>query len=230
MEIILCILIGYFIGCINPSYIIGKLKGVDVKKSGSGNAGASNALILFGKLLGLFCALFDIFKAWFATLLCERLFGEELSVAFALSAVAVILGHIFPFYTKFRGGKGLACLGGVILRYNPVIFLIMLAGALVLVFITNYICFVPMAASLVFPIIYAFKSDDIIGTLLLLIPFVVILIKHSENIRRIMNGTEFRFSYLWNKQKEYERMNITAEDIKAINEAKEKEKQEELAH
>ncbi len=215
MEILFCILIGYFIGCINPSYIIGKLKGIDVKKSGSGNAGASNALILFGKLFGAFCALFDIFKAWFATLLCVELFEDELPVAFAVSAAAVILGHIFPFYTKFRGGKGLACLGGVILKYNPVIFLILLAGALVVVFITNYICFVPMTASLAFTIIYGIQRDDFVGTLILLIPFVVILIKHSENIRRIMKGTEFRFSYLWNKQKEYERMNITPEEIVA---------------
>ncbi len=223
MEILFCILIGYFIGCINPSYIIGKLKGVDVKKSGSGNAGASNALILFGKVFGAFCALFDIFKAWFATWLSVKLFADETYLAFSVSAAAVILGHIFPFYTKFRGGKGLACLGGVILKYNPVIFLIMLAGALVLVFITNYICFVPMAASLVFPIIYGIRSNDIIGTLVLLVPFVVILIKHSENIKRIMKGTEFRFSYLWNKQKEYERMNITAEDIQAIRASEEKE-------
>ncbi len=212
MELLFCILIGYFIGALNPSFFIGKLNGVDIKKTGSGNAGASNALILFGKLTGAFCAVFDIFKAWFAIFLARRLFAD-FEYAFVISAVSVILGHIFPFYMKFRGGKGLACLGGMILNYDWRLFFIMLGGAIVVVFITNYICFVPMAASLAFPIIYGIKELDFIGTLLLLIPFVVILIKHSENIRRIMNGTEFRFSYLWNKEKEYERTNHSPDEL-----------------
>ena len=66
MEYLYCVLIGYFVGCFNPSYILGRIKGVDVKKKGSGNAGASNALMLFGKLMGVICALIDIFKTFFA--------------------------------------------------------------------------------------------------------------------------------------------------------------------
>lgn len=205
MEYVVCILIGYFLCCINPSYFIGKIRGVNVKKSGSGNAGASNALILFGKSIGILCALFDIMKAFAAVKICEAIF-PGVNYIFAVTSVAAIFGHIFPFYLKFRGGKGLACLGGVVLAFDWRYFLMILAIETVFVIIVKYICFVPMTASIVFPISYAIIRHDIIGAVILLVPAVVIMIKHTENIKRIFNGTEVRISYLWNKNKEVERI------------------------
>lgn len=223
MEILFCILIGYAFGCINPAYILGKIIGKDVKKNGSGNAGASNALILFGKFVGVFCALFDIFKAWGAIKLAEHLF-DGFELAFAVTAASAILGHIFPFYIKFKGGKGLASFGGMVLSYNPIIFLIMFMSAIVFVLLVNYICFVPMVASVVFPIIYGVMERDLWGALILCIPTVVIFIRHRENIKRIANGTEFRISYLWNKNREIERLNIaidaaSEEETETVNSA-----------
>lgn len=211
MKYLLCILIGYLIGSINPSYIISKLRGGDIREKGSGNAGASNALIVYGKLIGVFCALFDIAKAFFAVWLMQSMF-PELPLAFAITAVASILGHIFPFYMKFRGGKGLASLGGVVLAYNWLVFLIMLVGAIIMGLITNYICFIPMTAAVVFPIVYGVMRKDLIGALILYIAAVVILFKHRQNIKRIRNGTEVRLSYLWNKDKEIERVKKNQED------------------
>lgn len=218
LNVLFTILIGYGIGCVNPAYILGKLKGKDVKKHGSGNAGASNALILFGKIAGIFCALFDIFKAYFAIWLCIKLFGEWLVAyyvrTFVIAALSVIYGHIFPFYTKFRGGKGLACIGGMVLFYDPIVFLIMLMSAVVFVLLVNYICFVPMAASAVFPVIYLLRGFepgpdfDFVGALILFSLVAVVVYKHLENIKRIAAGNEFRISYLWNKNKELERCNI----------------------
>ena len=205
MKYLVCILIGYFLGCINPSYIIGKFRGVNIKKSGSRNAGASNALLLFGKAVGVFCALFDIMKAFAAIKICEAIFSGEPYV-FSVAAVAAILGHIFPFYLKFKGGKGLACLGGTVLAFDWRYFLMILSIEVIFVLIVNYICFVPMTASVVFPISYGIIRQDLIGALILLIPTVVILIKHIENIKRIMDGSEVRISYLWNKNKEVERV------------------------
>lgn len=205
MKYIVCILIGYLLGCINPSYIIGKLRGVNIKKSGSGNAGASNALLLFGKAIGVFCALFDIMKAFAAIKICEAIYSGE-SYIFSVTAVSAILGHIFPFYIKFKGGKGLACLGGTILAFDWRYFLMLLAIEVIFVIIVNYICFVPMTASVVFPISYGIIRHDLIGALILIIPTVIIFIKHMENIRRIMDGSEVRISYLWNKNKEVERV------------------------
>ena len=207
MKYILCILIGYMIGTLNPSYMLAKLHGFDIRKRGSGNAGASNALMLLGKTKGAVCALFDILKAVFAIFLCESLF-PSLTHVYAVTAVSCILGHIFPFYMHFRGGKGLACLGGAVLIFDWRVFLVMLTGEILVALVTNYICFVPMTASVIFPIVYGIIKKDILGSLILCLLIPVILYKHGENIRRIREGKEMRISFLWNKDKELERMNL----------------------
>jgi glycerol-3-phosphate acyltransferase PlsY len=211
MKYLICVLIGYLIGSINPSYIISKLRGGDIREKGSGNAGASNALIVYGKLIGVFCALFDIGKAFFAVWLMQSAFSD-LPLVFALTAVACILGHVFPFYMRFRGGKGLASLGGVVLAYNWLVFLIMLTGAIIIGLITNYICFIPITAAIVFPIIYGVLNKDVIGSLILYVASVVILLKHRQNIKRIRNGTEMHLSYLWNKEEEIARVQKNQEN------------------
>ncbi len=202
-----CAAAGYLVGTINPSYILSKIRGFDIRQRGSGNAGASNALIVLGKLAGVICAIFDIAKAALVILLMKRLFPKMIC-AFAVTGAACILGHIFPFYMRFRGGKGLACLAGMILAFDWRVFLIMLCYAVVLALVTNYICFVPMTASVVFPFVYGFLRHDWIGVLLLGVVAVVILCKHRENIRRIRMGTEMRLSYLWNKEKEVQRLKV----------------------
>lgn len=184
MEYVLCILIGYLIGAINPSYIIAKIRGFDIREKGSKNAGASNALILFGKVLGVSCALFDIAKATFAIWLCGKLF-PELTYSFAVTGVACILGHVFPFYMNFKGGKGLACLGGMILAFDWRVFLIMLAAEIVVAIVTDYICFVPLTASAVFPIVYGIMCRDVGGALIIALIFPLMLYKHKENLKRI---------------------------------------------
>ena len=208
MKILLCILLGYAIGAINPSYFLAKARGFDIRRRGSGNAGASNALILFGKALGISCALFDIAKATAAIHLAQLLFRGTPFV-FSVTAVATIVGHIFPFYMKFRGGKGLACLGGAILAFDWRVFLVMLACEAILAVAVNYICFVPLTASVIFPIIYGAMSGDLWGALILCLVIPIVFFKHIENLVRIKNGTEARLSFLWNKQGELERMNIT---------------------
>lgn len=210
MDYIVCSLSGYLIGTVNPSYIIAKLKGFDIRERGSKNAGASNALMLLGKFMGIVCALFDIAKAAVAILL-TKLWFPSFKLAFAVTCVSVILGHIFPFYMKFKGGKGLACLGGAVFAFDWRVFLIMLAGAVIVALATNYICFVPMSASVVFPAVYGIMRRDIAGALVLLIATAVIFYKHTENLTRIKNGTEMRLSFLWNKEKELERMKLPRE-------------------
>ncbi len=208
IEILLSAVMGYLIGSINPSYLIAKYKGFDIKKRGSGNAGASNALILMGKKVGAVCALLDIFKAWGVVLAAGLLFPwEPLATVFA--GVLCVIGHIFPVFMRFRGGKGLAALGGLILAYNPLVFLILLGVELVIVLIVDYICIVPITASVAFPIIYASLengSSGRIGALIYGLMGLIILYKHIENLRRIRNGTEAHFSFLWRRKKEIERL------------------------
>ena len=205
MKYVCCLLIGYLIGMLNPSYMLARLHGFDIRERGSGNAGASNALLLFGKLRGVLCATFDIVKAAGSVFLTRVLFPQD-PLVFAVTASACILGHIFPFYMHFRGGKGLACLAGTILAFDLRVFGIMLACALVIALVTNYICFVPMSASVVFPIVYGCMTGNLPGVLLLILVAVVVLWRHGENIRRIRLGRELRLSYMWNKEKETARM------------------------
>ena len=210
MKYVLCILIGYLIGAINPSYIIAKLRGFDIREKGSKNAGASNALILFGKVLGIGCALFDIAKATFAIWLCGKLF-PELTYSFAVTGVACILGHVFPFYMDFKGGKGLACRGGMILAFDCRVFLIMLAAEIVVAIVTDYICFVPLTASAVFPFVYGIMRRDVLGALIMALILPLMLYKHKENLKRIKQKTEMPFSFLWNKDKALAKTNIPKE-------------------
>jgi len=205
MDFLYCILIGYFIGTVNPSYIIAKIHGFDIREKGSRNAGASNAVILLGKTVGIFCALFDIAKTFFAIWLSQKLM-PDFALAFSITAVACSLGHIFPFYMKFKGGKGLACLGGMILAFDWRVFLIMFAIEIVVVLVSDYLCIVPLTASVAFPIVYGIMEKNLWGVLMLFVITAVIFYKHKHNLQRIKNGTEIHFSFLWNKDKEIERL------------------------
>lgn len=207
MEFLLCILIGYSIGTINPSYIIAKIHGFDIRKLGSGNAGASNALILLGKAIGVVCALLDMTKAAVAIRLCEKLF-PDFTHFFVVAGVSCILGHIFPFYMKFKGGKGLACLGGMVLAFDWRAFLIMLSFEMIVALATNYICFVPLTASVIFPFVYGVMRKDWLGASMICLIVPLMILKHKENLRRIKNGTEMRLSYLWAKDAEIERIRL----------------------
>lgn len=205
MRYTVCLLLGYLLGMVNPSYILARTRGIDIRTRGSGNAGASNALLLFGKLRGFLCAVFDIAKAAVAVILTRFWFPED-SLVFAVTAAACLLGHIFPFYMKFRGGKGLACMAGIVLAYDLRVFGIMLVCEAVIALATQYICFIPMSAAVAFPVVYGFMTGDMVGSLLLAVVGVVVIFRHTENIKRILRGRELRLSYLWNKEKETARM------------------------
>lgn len=205
MPYLWCVLLGYGLGMLNPAFLLAKLHGFDIRSRGSHNPGASNALLLFGKLRGGLCAAFDIAKAYLSVRLAEGLFPND-PLIFAVTAAACILGHIFPFYMRFRGGKGLACLAGTVMAYDLRVFGVMLACAAVIALSTNYICFVPMSASAALPVVYGILSGNLWGSLLLAAVAVVVILRHVENLRRIRLGRELRLSYLWNKEKETARM------------------------
>ena len=117
MAAIQSILIGYLFGGINPAYIIGKLKGIDIRKSGTKNPGASNAAIVMGAKTGVLIALFDILKAVTAINLAKFLF-PFFSYSLELAGVGCILGHMYPVFMEFHGGKGVACLAGLIIAFD----------------------------------------------------------------------------------------------------------------
>lgn len=203
-NILLCILIGYLFGNISPAFILGKLHGYDIRKEGSGNVGASNAFILVGKVAFAITAVLDILKAFAAWHICSLLFPAE-AVVGPLAGVACIFGHMFPVFLGFHGGKGLASLGGVILAWRWKWFLLLLVIAIIIAFVTRYICLVAPTMSVVFPVCYYWKTEFLTAALILLLPAFPIFIKHWANFTRILDGTEMRMSFLWDKEAELKR-------------------------
>ena len=205
MKVALLAAICYLIGCINPAYFIGKVKGFDIRSRGSFNAGAANVMINVGKRAGVFTAIFDILKAFFCVKMSGILLGD-MPTAVVFCSVCCVLGHIFPFYLKFKGGKGFASLGGLVLGFNYKVFLIMLACAILLVLAINYLCIITTLTCLSFPIIYAAMTGDIVGALIILGLGLIIISKHIPNFKRIRKGTEARFSGIWHREEEEERI------------------------
>lgn len=200
-----CMLVGYLIGMINPAFLLAKIQGFDIREHGSGNAGATNAMITMGKMTGFLIALFDIAKAYFAVRIAQWIF-PGLRYSAELAGVFTILGHIFPAAMGFRGGKGLAALGGVILAFDAHVFWIMLAIEIVLALIVDYIVVVPLTASAAFPVVYYIIKAQLFGTLLYAMLAPLFLYKHMENLRRIQAGTEAKFHYLWSKDEKVKQL------------------------
>lgn len=196
---------GYLLGCVNPAYLIGLLKGEDIRNTGSHNAGASNAVIVYGKKVGAFCALFDIFKAFLIVRATAMLF-PLVPLAKVCAGSACILGHMFPVTMSFRGGKGLACTGGTILAYSVKLFFVLLLISLLIAIITDYICFVPASVAIYAPVLYGLFTKDYVGQIIFTAVGLLMLSKHFLNFRRILSGTEAHFSFLWNRENEIERV------------------------
>lgn len=143
MVRIVCILIGYFFGLFQSSYIYGKLHGINIKQHGSGNAGTTNTFRVMGKKAGAIVLICDIMKAGFAMLLVKILFGEthgDIMYLLTLYAAAgTILGHDFPFYLGFKGGKGIACTVGLVVFFHPYMFVPEAILFLGIFFSTHYV-------------------------------------------------------------------------------------------
>ena len=204
-SVLISILIGYAMGCISPSFLIGKLHGIDVREEGSGNAGASNTVIMVGKMAGLTVALLDILKSALAWWICAMLF-PGLAVAGPIAGSAAIVGHIFPVTLHFHGGKGLACIGGVVLAYSPRALLLLLGVALLIGIVTRYVAVVTVSMSVIWPLYYGLATALWVGAAILAVPAIPIFCKHMENFRRMKTGEELRLSFLWNRDGELARI------------------------
>lgn len=202
---LLCCLIGYSLGDFSPAYLLGRTAGYDMRKEGSGNAGATNAFILLGKNAFFLTASLDILKAFAAYKLCELLF-PTFPAAGPLGGSACILGHIYPVLLRFHGGKGLASMGGVVLAWDWKWFFLLLALAVVIAFGTRYVCFVAPSISVILPACYYWQTGLLVCALILLVPAVPIFVKHWENFVRVRDGVEMRTSFIWNKEAELKRI------------------------
>ena len=194
MGYLLAILGGYLLGCSNMALYLSVIKKVDIRAGGSGNLGASNAVILMGWGAGVLTAVHDIGKAILAVILA-RVFLPDLEHIGAVAGVSCVLGHIYPFYLKFKGGKGFASYLGMTIALNWKIAIAVLVLVLVVVvtLITDYIVAATTTTIVVVPLWLGIAAHSLVFALILLIASVVIAWKHRENYVRMYHGTEIGF-------------------------------------
>ena len=189
MGYLLTIAGAYLLGCSNMALYIGKGKHIDLRSGGSGNLGASNAVTMIGWGAGFLVALHDIGKAALAVFLAKLCFPALPEIG-AVAGTACVMGHIFPFYLKFKGGKGFASFIGMTLILNWKLALVVMALVLLATVITDYIVVGTTLAVLTVPAYQGFAEQSLLPVLILGIATVVILFKHRENFVRIYKGTE----------------------------------------
>jgi len=183
-------IIGYFLGCIQASYLIGRFThNIDIREHGSTNAGASNVTIVLGLKWGFVTFLIDFLKAIIAVLITRFLFPDNTTAIF-LSGTFAVLGHIFPVFLGFRGGKGIASLLGMYLAFDWRIGLIIAAIQVIISLITDYVAVGSIVLYLILPVLvyyFGYSTEIIVITILLMI---LGLYKHYPNIQKIKGGKE----------------------------------------
>ena len=201
---IIALAIGYVFGLFQTGYIYGKSKGIDIRKEGSGNAGTTNSLRVLGWKAGAITFLGDLFKASFAVLLVKLIFKNSypdfVKVLELYAGFGTVLGHNFPFYLQFKGGKGIACTSGMILAVLPIsapVSLVLFIGA---VAITRYVSLgsILVVCSYLIQVIIFGQLGYLHLAGGALVEFYIVsacftgmaLWKHKENIKRLVNGTE----------------------------------------
>lgn len=189
LSVLFCVVNGYLLGCLNPAALLAWWKDVDLRAEGTGNLGATNTTLVLGKQYGVLVMVFDVGKAYLACKVAALLLPEW-EMAILLAGAAAVVGHAFPFYMKFRGGKGVAAFGGMILAFDPWIFLILLINAVLLMLIVNYGVVGPMSASTLFPVLVGVRSRSILEALVCAATGFLIMLKHWNVFERMRNGSE----------------------------------------
>ena len=190
MDLYFVALIGYIIGSFQTAFFIGKLtKNIDIREHGTTNAGASNVTIVMGWKYGIITAIIDILKGVLAVLVVRYLYPDLAFLPFLAGTMAV-LGHIFPVYLKFKGGKGTATIVGFVMAYDYRMGLILMFAIILLTIITDYISLASVIMYTTLPIISFFFGYQIDVISLGILLAVISYIKHYENMVRISKGEE----------------------------------------
>lgn len=203
MERLLCLLMGYAFGLLQSGYLYSRWHNVDIRKHGSGNAGSTNVLRVMGVKAALVVFLGDCFKMVFACLLIRYLFRsqpEAIYLYILYTGLGVILGHNYPFYMNFKGGKGIASSAGLLLATDWRVMLVCLAVFVLVVFITRYVSLGSILVLLLFfaGMVYFGRRGDYglapgCFTEFWIMAGIISLLgiwRHRTNIRRLLNGTE----------------------------------------
>lgn len=193
MLIALLIILAYLIGGIPSGLIVGKLaKGIDIREHGSGNLGATNAFRTLGVKAGSVVIAGDILKGTLATALP---FLMHVDIHPLLAGVFAVLGHVFPIFAKFKGGKAVATSGGVLLFYAPLLFITMVAVFFIFLYLTKFVSLSSMLTG-IYTVIYSFFVHDTYLLIVVTLLTIFVIYRHRANIKRIINKTEPKVKWL----------------------------------
>lgn len=189
MDAVLSIALGYFAGSLSPSSLAGRVKKTDVRKSGTGNLGATNTMLVLGWGAGIFVMLFDLMKSFLSGKLAQYLF-PGLSVAGMLACIGAMIGHCFPVFHRFRGGKGLAAFGGLViycgLKYVPIV----LCAGWAVMWIFDCTVIFPITVGIALPLLmYAFGEAPA-KILTAICAGAVLDVMHIGNMKKALAGDE----------------------------------------
>ena len=194
------VVVSYFLGSIPAGFLAGKARGIDVRCQGSGNIGATNVFRVLGRNAGIAVLAADAFKGFaaarWAPVLALHFFPAAGSGTGGLklaAGAASILGHNFPCWLKFKGGKGIATSGGVVLAWAPAACLTALGLCIVVFVVSRYVSLASLAAALILPFAVWYWNRSGPMTVVMTALSLLAIYKHKENVRRLLNGTESRF-------------------------------------
>src|SRR5690625_17563 len=197
MEYFIFSLIAYLLGSIPFALVVGKLGyNMDVRQHGSGNLGATNAFRVLGTKAGIIVVLSDILKGTLATIvpLIAGIYFD-IDVSRLIIGIFAVLGHTYPLFANFKGGKAVATSGGIILGVNPLLFVAMVITFILTLFISKYVSLSSMLTGIVTSIIAFFMKDWLLFGLIFALT-VFVFYRHKDNIKRIKNRTEPKITWM----------------------------------
>ncbi len=207
---LILIVLAYLIGSVSTAVLVSKLGyGIDIREHGSGNAGATNTFRVLGKKAGIFVMVVDILKGVIAVKLCELHASyipgsiEFVNLQVALG-IASVIGHVFPIWAHFKGGKGIATLFGMILAIQPIVALLLIVVFVSMLLITNYVSLSSISASIAFPILilFIYNQPEIMYRLFAVAAALTVVLTHHKNINRLIQGNESKMSLFKRKPKD----------------------------
>jgi glycerol-3-phosphate acyltransferase PlsY len=189
----LLLLAAYLLGAFPTSFLVAKLRGVDLRKVGSGNLGATNAFRVLGWKAAMPVFLVDLLKGWFPTFFFPRWDGSPVAELALGYGAAAIVGHVFSIYVRFKGGKGVATSAGVLFALAPMAVGVALVLWSTLVYLTGYVSLASIVSALIVPIVIALVQGP--GPILWLGSALALFVvfAHRANIKRLLRGEEHRF-------------------------------------
>lgn len=197
MEYIVFGIIAYLLGSIPSGLIVGKLKyKKDIREHGSGNLGATNAFRVLGKKAGTVVVVADILKGTIATLvpLFVGMF-YDVDVSRLIIGIFAVIGHTYPIFANFKGGKAVATSGGIILGVNPILFIVMVGTFLISLKISKYVSLSSIITGIITTIIALFMRDWLLFALIFALT-IFVLYRHKDNVKRIKNKTEPKITWM----------------------------------